>query len=41
MQLITGHSAAAYGLRTAGIVRHQTKSGLFQPGGSIEMAPEL
>jgi outer membrane receptor protein involved in Fe transport len=34
MQLITGALPAEYGLRTAGIVDIQTKSGLFAPGGS-------
>ena len=37
MQLITGALPAEYGLRTAGIVDIQTKSGIFQPGGSVEM----
>jgi hypothetical protein len=37
MQLITGTLPAQYGLRTAGIVDIQTKSGLFAPGGSISM----
>ncbi len=37
MQLITGALPAEYGLRTAGIVDIQTKSGLFAPGGSIGM----
>ncbi len=37
MQLITGTLPAEYGLRTAGIVDIQTKSGLFEPGGSVEM----
>jgi hypothetical protein len=37
MQLITGALPAEYGLRTAGIVDIQTKSGLFQPGGSLTM----
>ena len=35
MQLITGALPAEYGLRTAGIVDIQTKSGLFEPGGSV------
>jgi outer membrane receptor protein involved in Fe transport len=35
MQLITGSLPAQYGLRTAGIIDIQSKSGLFQPGGSI------
>jgi hypothetical protein len=38
MQLITGSLPAQYGLRTAGIVDIQSKSGLFQPGGSITMS---
>ena len=37
MQLITGALPAQYGLRTAGIVDIQSKSGLFQPGGSVTM----
>jgi outer membrane receptor protein involved in Fe transport len=37
MQLITGALPAQYGLRTAGIIDIQSKSGLFQPGGSITM----
>ena len=37
MQLITGALPAEYGLRTAGIVDIQTKSGIFQPGGAIDM----
>jgi outer membrane receptor protein involved in Fe transport len=37
MELITGALPAEYGLRTAGIVDVQTKSGLFAPGGSIGM----
>src|SRR5580692_7617718 len=37
MQLIAGSLPAQYGLRTAGIVDIQSKSGLFQPGGSITM----
>jgi outer membrane receptor protein involved in Fe transport len=37
MQLITGALPAEYGLRTAGIVDIQSKSGLFQPGGSLTM----
>jgi outer membrane receptor protein involved in Fe transport len=35
LQLITGALPAEYGLRTAGIVDIQTKSGLFAPGGSV------
>jgi hypothetical protein len=37
MQLITGALPAEYGLRTAGIIDIQSKSGLFQPGGSVTM----
>jgi outer membrane receptor protein involved in Fe transport len=37
MQLITGALPAEYGLRTAGIVDIQTKSGVFQPGGALDM----
>jgi outer membrane receptor protein involved in Fe transport len=37
MQLITGTLPAEYGLQTAGIVDVQTKSGLFQPGGAVDM----
>jgi outer membrane receptor protein involved in Fe transport len=37
MQLITGALPAQYGLRTAGIVDIQSKSGLFQPGGSVTL----
>jgi outer membrane receptor protein involved in Fe transport len=37
MQLIDGTLPAEYGLRVAGIVDIQTKSGLFEPGGAIEM----
>ncbi len=37
MTLITGALPAEYGLRTAGIIDIQSKSGLFQPGGSVEM----
>jgi outer membrane receptor protein involved in Fe transport len=37
LQLITGTLPAEYGLRTAGIVDIQTKSGIFQPGGSVGM----
>jgi outer membrane receptor protein involved in Fe transport len=35
IQLITGVLPAEYGLRTAGIVDIETKSGIFQPGGSV------
>jgi outer membrane receptor protein involved in Fe transport len=38
MQLITGALPAEYGLRTAGIVDIQSKSGLFTPGGSIALS---
>jgi hypothetical protein len=37
MQLIDGTLPAEFGLRVAGVVDIQTKSGIFQPGGSIEM----
>src|SRR5271165_1936032 len=37
MTLITGSLPAEYGLRTAGIIDIQSKSGLFNPGGSVEM----
>jgi outer membrane receptor protein involved in Fe transport len=37
MSLITGALPAQYGLRTSGIVDIQTKSGVFQNGGSIGM----
>ena len=37
MQLITGSLPAQYGLRTAGIVDIQSKSGLFQQGGSVTL----
>jgi outer membrane receptor protein involved in Fe transport len=37
MELVTGALPAEYGLRTAGIVDIQTKSGLFAPGGSVGM----
>ncbi len=35
MDLITGALPAQYGLRTSGIVDIQTKTGLFNPGGSV------
>lgn len=35
IQLLTGALPAEYGLRTAGIADIETKSGLFQPGGSV------
>jgi outer membrane receptor protein involved in Fe transport len=37
MTLITGALPAEYGLRTTGIIDIQSKSGLFQPGGSIQL----
>ena len=37
MQLITGALPAQYGLRTAGIIDIQSKSGLFQRGGSVTL----
>ncbi|HUO90640.1 MAG TPA: TonB-dependent receptor [Rhizomicrobium sp.] len=37
LKLITGALPAEYGLRTAGIIDIQTKSGVFQPGGEISM----
>ena len=37
MTLITGALPAEYGLRTAGIIDIQSKSGVFNPGGSVEM----
>jgi len=37
LQLITGSLPAQYGFRTAGIVDIQTKSGVFAPGGEVEM----
>ncbi|HEV2562005.1 MAG TPA: TonB-dependent receptor [Rhizomicrobium sp.] len=37
MKLITGALPAEYGLRTAGIIDLQTKSGLFDAGGEISM----
>jgi len=37
LTLITGTLPAEYGLRTAGIIDIQSKSGLFNPGGSVEM----
>ncbi|MBV8337002.1 MAG: TonB-dependent receptor, partial [Alphaproteobacteria bacterium] len=37
MSLITGSLPAEYGLRTAGIIDIQSKSGLGNPGGSVEM----
>ena len=49
VNLITGALPAEYGLRTAGIIDVQTKSGVFQPGGELslyggshsEMAPSI
>jgi outer membrane receptor protein involved in Fe transport len=35
VDLITGALPAQYGLRTAGIIDIQTKSGAFEPGGSV------
>jgi outer membrane receptor protein involved in Fe transport len=37
MTLITGALPAEYGLRTAGIIDIQSKSGIFNSGGSVEM----
>ncbi|HVW73054.1 MAG TPA: TonB-dependent receptor [Rhizomicrobium sp.] len=37
MRLITGALPAEYGLRTAGIVDIQTKSGVFEDGGEVSM----
>jgi len=37
MSLITGALPAEYGLRTAGIVDLQTRSGTFKPGGAVSM----
>jgi outer membrane receptor protein involved in Fe transport len=37
MELITGALPAQYGLRTAGIIDIQSKSGLFAPGGTVSM----
>ena len=37
MNLVTGALPAQYGLRTSGVVDIQTKSGVFQNGGSIGM----
>jgi outer membrane receptor protein involved in Fe transport len=37
MTLITGALPAEYGLRTAGIIDIQSKSGIFNPGGSGEL----
>jgi outer membrane receptor protein involved in Fe transport len=37
LQLITGALPAEYGLRTTGVVDIQTKSGLFAPGGSVDI----
>src|SRR5579864_9516132 len=37
LRLITGALPAEYGLRTAGIIDLQTKSGLLAPGGSISI----
>ncbi len=35
MKLITGALPAEYGLRTAGVIDVQTKTGLFEPGGQL------
>jgi len=37
IQLIDGALPAQYGFRTAGIVDIQTKSGVFNPGGSVDL----
>ncbi|MEI9989473.1 MAG: TonB-dependent receptor [Rhizomicrobium sp.] len=37
LKLITGALPAEYGLRTAGIIDIQTKSGVFQPGGDVSV----
>ena len=37
VKLITGALPAEYGLRTAGIIDMQTKTGLFDPGGEISL----
>ncbi len=37
VKLITGALPAEYGLRTAGIIDMQTKTGLFDPGGSVSL----
>jgi TonB dependent receptor len=37
MTLITGSLPAEYGLRTAGIIDIQSRSGVFNPGASVEM----
>ncbi|MEI9961602.1 MAG: hypothetical protein WDM76_10870 [Limisphaerales bacterium] len=37
LQLITGSLPAQYGFRTAGVVDIQTKSGVFENGGSVEL----
>jgi outer membrane receptor protein involved in Fe transport len=37
MTLITGALPPEYGLRTAGIIDIQSKSGIFNPGGSVEV----
>ncbi len=38
MKLITGALPAEYGLRTAGIIDIQSKSGLFSPGGALTLS---
>lgn len=37
MKLITGALPAEYGLRTAGVIDVQTKTGLFEPGGEVSI----
>jgi len=37
LKLITGALPAEYGLRTAGIIDVQTKTGVFQPGGDLSV----
>jgi outer membrane receptor protein involved in Fe transport len=37
LKLITGALPAEYGLRTAGIIDVDTKSGLFEPGGEVSL----
>ena len=40
VRLITGALPAEYGLRTAGIIDIQTKSGVFEDGGEVTLGPE-